>query len=187
MYLDEAYPSEVPACGCCSLLCMMVPVIASEDAIETLPSTTEREPSRPLLNTTAARLKTPSARVLPIALLAALAMASTSATAFFAYATLLCADPPYCTGSETSRYAGSVAITTSVANVLGLISLGLLQRISSTYPKSGLMLWLICRSMSAVMLLIGGWLFFIHRRTLCIPDIDSLALRHSHRFVRKDL
>ncbi|RYO81021.1 hypothetical protein DL766_006594 [Monosporascus sp. MC13-8B] len=62
---------------------------------------------------------------LPVALLAALAMASTSATAYFAYATLLCKDPRHCESGETSRYAGFVAAATCIANILGISALGI--------------------------------------------------------------
>ncbi|RYO97159.1 hypothetical protein DL765_011328 [Monosporascus sp. GIB2] len=92
---------------------------------------------------------------LPVALLAALAMASTSATAYFAYATLLCRDPRHCESGETSRYAGFVAAATCIANILGISALGYLQRLAATSRKLGLLLWMLCRSMSAVMLLLG--------------------------------
>jgi hypothetical protein len=84
--------------------------------------------------------------VLPIALLTALAMASTSATSYFAFATLLCKDARRCQGEETAKYAGFVAGATCTANILGISALGYL----------GLLLWMVCRSMSAVVLLVGG-------------------------------
>ncbi|KAI0445783.1 major facilitator superfamily domain-containing protein [Xylaria telfairii] len=93
--------------------------------------------------------------VLPIALLAALAMASTAATSYFAFATLLCKDPQHCQGDETVKYAGFVAIATSTANILGMSSLGHLQKLSTTNRRLGLLLWMVCRSMSAVALLAG--------------------------------
>jgi hypothetical protein len=101
---------------------------------------------------------------LPIAFVAALAMASTSATAFFAYATLICRDPTHCQGRETNKYSGLVAIATCTSNILGMLALGWLQDLASTNRKSALQLWIICRSMSAVMLLLGGEL-----RTLVAP------------------
>lgn len=94
--------------------------------------------------------------VLPIALLAALAMASTAATSYFAFATLLCKDPQHCQGDETVKYAGFVAIATCTANILGMSSLGHLQKLSTTNRRLGLLLWMVCRSMSAVALLAGG-------------------------------
>ncbi|KAF1998238.1 hypothetical protein P154DRAFT_495557 [Amniculicola lignicola CBS 123094] len=97
----------------------------------------------------------PAWRVLPIAILAALAMATTAGTAFYAYATLLCADPEHCAGDETSQYSRFVATTTAISNVCGLFSLGYLQRLSLRHRKRGLFIWIVCRSMSAVMLLLG--------------------------------
>ncbi|KAF2677299.1 hypothetical protein K458DRAFT_396191 [Lentithecium fluviatile CBS 122367] len=92
---------------------------------------------------------------LPIALLAALAMSSTAATSYYAYATLMCHDPAQCEGAEKSRYAGTIAITTSVANIAGVMALGHLQKFSIRNSKLGLLLWMLTRSMSAVMLLVG--------------------------------
>ncbi|KAF1950198.1 hypothetical protein CC80DRAFT_520154 [Byssothecium circinans] len=93
--------------------------------------------------------------VLPVAMLAALAMASTAATAYFAYATLLCKDARHCEGDEMVKYASLVAATTCGANLLGLSALGFLRKLVTTNRKVGLMLWMLCRSMSAVMLLLG--------------------------------
>jgi hypothetical protein len=94
--------------------------------------------------------------ILPIPLLTSLAMASTSATAYFAYATLLCKDPQHCEGSEISRYAGFIAGATCIANLLGMSALGFLQQLMTTNRKLGLLLWMLCRSLSATMLLLGG-------------------------------
>jgi hypothetical protein len=98
----------------------------------------------------------PPHRVLPIAFLAALAMSSTAATGYYAYATLLCKDARHCDGDEAREYAKFVAATVSVSNILGMIALGPLQSISRVHRKLGLLLWLLTRSMSAVMLLVGG-------------------------------
>ncbi|RMZ66207.1 major facilitator superfamily transporter [Pyrenophora seminiperda CCB06] len=92
---------------------------------------------------------------LPIALLAALAMASTAATAYFAYATILCNDAQHCEGTETSKYAGLVAASTCIANILGMFALGGLQKLAISNRKGGLLLWVLFRSMSSVMLLVG--------------------------------
>ena len=98
--------------------------------------------------------------VLPIAFLAALAMSSTAATGYYAYATLLCKDARHCNGDEARTYKKFIATTISVSNVLGMIALGPLQKISRSHRKLGLLLWLLTRSMNAVMLLLGGkvWL-----------------------------
>lgn len=99
-------------------------------------------------------------RVLPLALLASLAMASTAATTLFAYAALLCKDSQHCGENETSRYAGFVAGATSISNIIGMAALGYLQKVAAK-GRAGLVLWLVCRSMSIVMLLVGGE-FLVH-------------------------
>ncbi|KAI0886473.1 major facilitator superfamily domain-containing protein [Annulohypoxylon maeteangense] len=93
-------------------------------------------------------------RVLPIALLASLAMASTAATALFAYATLLCKDPQHCRDDETRRYSSFAAGAISISNIVGMLALGYLQK-AAAKGKLGLMLWMVARSMSVVMLLVG--------------------------------
>lgn len=94
--------------------------------------------------------------VLPLALVAALAMSSTAATAYFAYATLLCSNATRCEEEESAEFARSIAFATSVANILGILALGPLQRLTRTRLKLGLLSWLAVRSMSAMMLLIGS-------------------------------
>jgi hypothetical protein len=83
-------------------------------------------------------------------------MSSTAATAYYTYATLLCKDATHCEGNERKQLAGFVTIATTVSNVLGMLALGPLQRLSRTRLKLGLLLWIAFRSMSAVMLLFGG-------------------------------
>ncbi|PVI02649.1 hypothetical protein DM02DRAFT_474297, partial [Periconia macrospinosa] len=94
--------------------------------------------------------------LLPIALFAALAMASTAATAYFAYATLLCKDAHHCKGDETTRFVRLVAMAVCVSNLLGLSALGHLRKLVTTNRKLGLMFWILCRSLSVVTLLVGG-------------------------------
>jgi hypothetical protein len=94
--------------------------------------------------------------ILPVAFLAALAMTSTASTSFYAYAMLLCHDPAHCKEDEQTRYAGTVAITASISNILGMLALGHLQQLSLINNKKGLLLWMATRSMSAVMLLLSG-------------------------------
>lgn len=96
---------------------------------------------------------------LPIPLLAALAMSSTAATAYFASATLLCKDPRHCEAGEISKYAGFIAVAISASNALGIMALGYLQKVA-TNRRLGLMLWMLCRSMCPVMLLVGGMNIF---------------------------
>lgn len=93
--------------------------------------------------------------VLPLAFLAALGMAATAATSIFAYASLLCKEPTHCQKSEQSRYAKSVALAVTIANVCGLLVLGSLEKLSRNHRKVGLALWVICRSLSVVVLAVG--------------------------------
>jgi hypothetical protein len=94
--------------------------------------------------------------LLPIALLAALAMSSTAATSYYAYATVICNNPAQCEGDEEYRYAGTIAITVSITNIAGMMALGHLQKLSTKNSKLSLLLWMLTRSMSAVMLVVGG-------------------------------
>lgn len=99
--------------------------------------------------------------VLPISFLAALGMAATAATSIFAYATLLCKDPKSCNESEQKDYAGSVALSVSIANICSLLALGSLEKLSKRHRKTGLILWIVCRSMSVAVLALGGMLKLI--------------------------
>lgn len=94
--------------------------------------------------------------VLPIALLAALALATTSATEIFAYADLLCKNPTHCHDDEKTNYARAVAMAVIIANVCALLALGPLAEICSKNHKICLTLWLVCRSMNVATLAFGG-------------------------------
>jgi hypothetical protein len=94
--------------------------------------------------------------VLPIALFAALGMSATAATSIFAYASLLCKEPTHCQNQERNRYAASVALSVTIANVCSLLVLGPLEKLSRSHRKAGLALWIICRSFSVIMLALGG-------------------------------
>jgi hypothetical protein len=94
--------------------------------------------------------------VLPIALLAALAMAATAATTIYAYASLLCKDPTHCRDAERNVYAGAVAVATCVANVCAILALGSFEKLSKRNHKAGIATWLICRSLSVAALALGG-------------------------------
>lgn len=94
-------------------------------------------------------------QVLPLALLAALAMAATAATTIFAYASLLCTVPTKCRNAERNVYAGTVAVATLIANGCGLLFLGALARLARHNHEMGLKLWFALRSMSVVMLAVG--------------------------------
>lgn len=93
--------------------------------------------------------------ILPLALLAALAMAATAATTIFVYASLLCKDPMDCQDKERSLYAGAVAVASCAANVGSLLVLGPLERLARENYKAALLVWFTLRSFSVVMLALG--------------------------------
>lgn len=95
-------------------------------------------------------------RILPIAFTAAFAIAATSATTVFAYASIVCADPAHCKEGEQDRYTGVVALATVVANTFGIIAVGVLRQWVESNPKSGLYFWLFCRALGIVILAVGG-------------------------------
>lgn len=91
--------------------------------------------------------------VLPIAFLASFTMISTETTAYIAYA--ICKEPQHCIGNETSHYAGFVAGATYISNNISIVAVGYFQKLV-TEGKRGLMLWMFSRSMTVVMMLVGG-------------------------------
>lgn len=95
-------------------------------------------------------------RFLPIALLAALGMSSTAATSYYAYATLICDNAAQCEKKEKSHFASAIATATLAANIIGIFVLGHLQKLATRNRRLALSLWLVTRSMSPVMLFIGG-------------------------------
>ena len=112
--------------------------------------------SRRLKNqSSGAKINISAARVLPLAFLAAMAMAATAATSLFTYASLLCNTPTHCDDSEQHAYAGAVAMASFAANVCGLLVLGPMETLSRRNHKAGLALWFGFRCMSVVMLVIG--------------------------------
>ncbi|KAH6657441.1 hypothetical protein BKA67DRAFT_532652 [Truncatella angustata] len=105
--------------------------------------------------TTQAVGKVQIGRVLPLAFTVAFAIAATSATTIFAYASILCKDPAHCEHGEKQRYAGVVALATTVANVFGVIAVGFLQQWTKSHPKLGLYLWLACRATGIAFLVVA--------------------------------
>lgn len=95
-------------------------------------------------------------RILPIAFTAAFAIAATSATTIFAYASIVCVDPAHCREGEKDRYTGVVALATVVANTFGVTAVGVLRQWVESNPKSGLYFWLFCRALGIGSLAVGG-------------------------------
>lgn len=96
------------------------------------------------------------ALILPIPFLAAVGVAATAATTVFAYAFLLCKDPTKCRSHEQTAYATTVAAASLIGNISALAILGPMEKLVAKHRKSGLVLWLIFRSMSVVVLAFGG-------------------------------
>ena len=104
--------------------------------------------------------------VLPVPLLAALAMAATAATTIYAYADLMCKDATRCKDTERNSYARTVAVAMTIANICPLLTLGTMAKISKRSQKVGLVAWIVCRSMSVAVLALGG-----ERTSLSIRNI----------------
>ncbi|KAK8044765.1 hypothetical protein PG993_004789 [Apiospora rasikravindrae] len=100
--------------------------------------------------------------VLPIAFTAAFAIAATSATTVFAYASIVCADAVHCRDEERGRYVGVVAMATTVANAFGLVAVVALRPWTESRPKVGLYFWFLCRALGIAMLAVGVPLHNIH-------------------------
>lgn len=95
-------------------------------------------------------------RLLPIAFTSAFAIAATSATTLYAYASITCADPTHCRDEEQSRYASIVAFAVTTANIFGMFAVFVLRQWTEYRPKVGLCFWLICRGLGMAILAVGG-------------------------------
>ncbi|KAI0384002.1 hypothetical protein F5Y04DRAFT_293434 [Hypomontagnella monticulosa] len=119
---------------------------------ENMQGTTEESERVPLLET---RDKLHISRVLLVAFTAGFAIAATAATTIFAYASILCQDPSHCEDREKQRYAGTVALATTIANIFGMLSIGLLQQWTKSHPHLGLCYWLACRATGVGLLMVA--------------------------------
>ena len=95
-------------------------------------------------------------KVLPFALLASLAIAVTSATTIYAYASLICHDPTHCQSAESNEYATAVAVAVFFANIAGTFALGPLGQLVTKYRAGAMWVWIICRASSVAVLALGG-------------------------------
>jgi hypothetical protein len=95
-------------------------------------------------------------RTLPVALLASLGMAATTATTIYAYATLLCEDPTSCIDGEQSSYAAAVTIASGIAHAVAIMILGPMERLIKKHLYAGLLIWTVCRATSVLCLVVGG-------------------------------
>ncbi|GIK05276.1 hypothetical protein Aspvir_009380 [Aspergillus viridinutans] len=94
-------------------------------------------------------------RTLPLALLASLGMAATTATTIYAYADLLCEDPTACKDGEQSAYAAVVAIASGIAHAVAIMILGPMEQLIQKHLRAGLLIWILCRATSVLCLVIG--------------------------------
>lgn len=129
---------------------------ATNETSRLLPHHDGEEPPNQRSDASDKNVHTTAVAVLPIGLLSALAMAATAATTVYAYAYLTCKDATHCRDTERNRYAGSVAIAITIANVCALLAIGTMARVSERSHKTGLAIWIICRSMSVAVLAFGG-------------------------------
>ncbi|KAF2106369.1 major facilitator superfamily domain-containing protein [Lophiotrema nucula] len=93
--------------------------------------------------------------VLPIAFFSSMGMSATSATTIFAYETLLCEDASNCQGEEKKKYAATIAFSVTIANICAILVLGILPFLPRRNPKTPLLFWLVCRSLSIGLLAVG--------------------------------
>ncbi|KAH8723044.1 major facilitator superfamily domain-containing protein [Phaeosphaeriaceae sp. PMI808] len=117
---------------------------------------------------------TEAVKVIPFALLASLAIAVTSATMVFAYASLICRDPAHCQDAESSDYAASVAVAVFLANVAGTFALGPLGQLVTKYRAAAMWVWIICRALSVAVLALGVYLGSI-KIAICARLFEGLA------------
>ncbi|OJD31017.1 uncharacterized protein BKCO1_5300027 [Diplodia corticola] len=116
------------------------------------------EESRPLLRGDGEQAKPKAGGVaagykaMPISFLASCAMAATAASTVYAYAHILCRDASRCEDAEKATYASAVAAATTVANVCGLVAVGIYERMPT---RAGLGLWVGLRAASVVVLAAG--------------------------------
>ncbi|KAI0182492.1 hypothetical protein EV127DRAFT_378663 [Xylaria flabelliformis] len=95
------------------------------------------------------------ASVLPLSLLSALALASTSATQIYTYAVIICRDPRRCDEDERRKFSASVAIATTAASVCAIFSLRGFEALCKRTTRVGPTIWLAVRSLSVLMLNLG--------------------------------
>lgn len=92
-------------------------------------------------------------KAVPVSFLASCAIAATAASTVYAYAHILCQDASQCGDEERAAYASAVAVATTIANVCGLVAVGVYSRLPT---HTGLGLWIGLRAGSVVVLGAGG-------------------------------
>ncbi|GFF28675.1 hypothetical protein IFM61606_10208 [Aspergillus udagawae] len=95
-------------------------------------------------------------KAVPVSFLASSALHMTAASSVWAVASLFCEDADHCQGEETRRYAASVATATALANAAGLLTLGYMKRVVHWDVRVGLVIWLLCRAVGALGVVVGA-------------------------------
>ncbi|GIK07510.1 hypothetical protein Aspvir_003176 [Aspergillus viridinutans] len=95
-------------------------------------------------------------KAVPVSFLASSALHMTAASSVWAVASLFCEDPDHCQGEETRRYAASVATATALANAAGLLTLGYMKRVVHWDVRAGLVIWLLCRAVGVLGIVVGA-------------------------------
>ncbi|GFF57411.1 hypothetical protein IFM51744_09199 [Aspergillus udagawae] len=103
-------------------------------------------------------------RTLPLALLASLGMAATTATTIYAYADLLCEDPTACKNGEQNAYAAVVAIASGIAHAMAIMILGPTEQLIQKHLRAGLLIWIdfsltMAVSIRSVTIAVSGRIF----------------------------
>lgn len=98
----------------------------------------------------------PAGRAVPIAFLVSLGIHMTATSVVWAFAYLSCADPNNCQPDESRTYAGSVAAATTLANTVGLLSLGYTKQVVQWNVRVSLVLWISCRALGVLGVFGGG-------------------------------
>ncbi|KAK8133544.1 hypothetical protein PG984_005556 [Apiospora sp. TS-2023a] len=86
-------------------------------------------------------------RFLPLAFIAALAMAATGTSTMIAYDRIACPDPMNCDPQQIMQYYHTTAAARTIGSVVGILSVGIARIWVESNPKLYLYLWLACRAL----------------------------------------
>ncbi|KNG46901.1 amp-dependent synthetase ligase [Stemphylium lycopersici] len=88
-------------------------------------------------------------KAMPVSFFASCAMAATAASTVYAYAHIVCKEASQCADGGKAAYASAVAVATTLANVCGLMAVGIYERLPT---RAGLAVWIGLRAGSVVVL-----------------------------------
>ncbi|KAK8076916.1 hypothetical protein PG996_003086 [Apiospora saccharicola] len=121
-------------------------------------------------------------RFLPLAFIAALAMAATGTSTMIAYDRIACPDPMNCDPQHIMQYYHTTAAARTIGGVVGILSVGIARIWVESNPKLYLYLWLACRALGVGVVLLGFLLQNIYVAASC-TIFDGLANGNVHYFV----